>query len=954
MLRSCVRIVSNYLIVLLKLYILLTPARSWVVLYSLRIVGLDFFDSIQKVVCMIFEKFGRYEIIAEMGQGGMAEVFSARDPKLGRLVALKIIRRNFSEDDKFQERFLNEAKTIAGLEHRAILPVHDFGQDENTSKLYLVMRLMPDVLHKRLARNGAIPLAEASLILNRLAAALEKAHREGIVHRDIKPPNILLDEEGTVFLADFGLAASVDKIEPGFVPQSYGGSPFYMAPEQWLGEAVGPFTDVYQLGVTLFEMLTGKRPFPEEDMELLMDRHVHRPIPVARDFNERLPKDIQPILEKAMSKNPLARHKSCLELAEEVANLLHPRLVKNRYEIREELQHGRLAAVYLAYDLFDKRQVALKVLKHELIPYPSFQKQFQKQRDLLLNLPQNTSVVPIYDMDQDEGRPYIAMQFVEGSSLRERFRKERVLSVETIYELTQCLAQSLDNLHAANLVHGDINMGNVLVDEVGQCYVTDFQITAVAELTKAVMNPESPSDRLGYMPYMAPEQWRGEPVTAQTDVYQFGVMIFELLTGQPPFAGNTPETLQQAIENDPPPKVTSLIPELPAQFDTIFARALAKEPSARFATASEVINRLRQAREAHLFDLFMQQGKAYREEKQWEAAIEAYVRALEMRPESMAAKEAIERTRKRKNDSGILYQSELALKEKRWEDAEYFLTRASETPENKEKLAFVRRMIQAVAKYEAGKAAMQQGQWYLAHNLFDEVDSLSPNYEDVNQLLAEVVEKIASVLEQTRTAISQKQYSEALNLLKPLGAHETAVQLRQEIADQQKKARRATRWDFWAVPKLLRWGGAIVVIAVIVAIAILLPRAGDDAPTTTECLATAVPRLHIQNGQDEYVAFYEGDPVAITGSLQSLNLWVDWTSATDDLSTECQQLIETDENVLVFWESGKQNLIELQDGEKWSVIWRPSSTFDDSDLIVISLLYDNQPEHFEFQLNFSQ
>ncbi len=896
---------------------------------------------------MTLTKFGRYEIKDVLGQGGMAAVYKAYDPRMDRLVALKIIRKNFSEDKKFQERFLNEAKTIAGLEHRAILPVHDFGQDEPTNKLYLVMRLMPDVLHRRLEKKGAIPLEDASLILNRLAAALNTAHNRGIVHRDIKPPNILLDEDGTVFLADFGLAAPVDKIEAGFLPQSYGGSPFYMAPEQWRGEPAGPFTDVYQLGVTLFEMLTGERPFPEDNLELLMDRHMNSQIPLARDLNPRLPKAIQPILEKAMAKNPLDRHKSCLELAQEVANLLHPKLIKNRYEIKEELQHGRLTAVYLAHDLFEKRDVALKVLKQALIPYPSYQQRFQHQRHLLLNLPAHPTIVSIYDVDQYEGQPYIAMQFVEGASLRERFRKERVFSMETVFELARCLAQALDCLHEANLTHGDINLGNVLLDEDGQCYLTDFHITAVAELTKAVLDQKSP---LSYMPYMAPEQWRGETITSQTDVYQFGVMIFEMLTGQLPFTGASAEELRLAIENDPLPKVTAVVPDLPKQFDTILARALAKEANARFTQASEVINRLILAGETHIFDTLKEQGDRYYEERQWEAAIDAYREAQKLRPEDLAVKDALERARRRKQDSGIFYQSDVAIEEKRWRDAAYFLERASDTKEKKEKLQFVRRMIQAEEQYEAGKSAMQDGQWFKAQKLLDEADFLAPNYEDVNQLLAQVAEEIQATLQQARTAVAQQRYDQALALLAPLGEHKTAVALRQEIAIKRDRVRRAGRWRFFSSRKGRTWGGVGLTAVVLIMTALILLNNNNLSPD--DCFLSAEPRLHVQNEGVDHVVLYGGSPASLPGNWQTMELWVRW--GPPSLPESCRQFILEGERVTVLWESQNRNVIELVDGEKWVVTLEMSPSSADSDEIIVSLLHDNQRRDFAFQLNFEQ
>ncbi len=893
---------------------------------------------------MTLQKFGRYEIIEELGQGGMAEVYAAKDPRMERLVALKIIRKNFSENEKFQERFLNEAKMIAGLEHRAILPVHDFGQDEKTQKLYLVMRLMPDVLHKRLEKNGAISLEDTSLILNRLAAALHTAHSRGIVHRDIKPPNILLDEEGTVFLADFGLAEPVDKIEAGFVPQSYGGSPFYMAPEQWRGERVSPYTDIYQLGVTLFEMLTGERPFPEENLELLLDRHVNGHIPQARDLNPRLPKTIQPILEKAMAKNPLDRYKSCRELAEEVANLLHPKQIKNRYEIKEELQHGRLATVCLAHDLFEQREVALKIMKHELIPYASFQQQFQQQRQQLMNLPENTAIVPIYDVDQHEGQPYIAMQFVDGASLRDRMRKERVFSLETVYKLGSCLAQTLDSLHAANLAHGDVNLGNVLLDEAEKCYLTDFHITAVAELTKAVLVQQNP---LGYMPYMAPEQWRGEAITPQTDVYQFGVMIFEMLTGQPPFTGASAEELRQAVENDPPPKITAVKPELPPQFDTILARALAKKPEARFAKASEVINRLIQAGETHVFDTLKKQGDAHYKKRQWEAAIEAYLQAQQLKPESSTIRDALERARKRKHDSSIIYQSDLAIEAKRWQEAEDFLERATDSPEKKEKLAFVRRMIQVETKYQAGKSAIQDGQWFAAQKLLDEADFLAPNYEDVNRLLGEVAEKMEILFQQARTAVNQEKYDDAPMLLESLDEHETAVTLHQEIAEKQQP-------DPVPAPSLdesqthrrpFGWWIIGLFGVAIAALFILNGRLTDEEKLN--CVQTAVPELHIsRQGEAEQVLQPRGT-AKILGDWEELALSVEW--GPDDFPVACQRFLNDDNSIESIWQS---NAGEIQRSTRWEVSYFSSSSSLDNDRIVVTLLFDGQPLTNVFLLHF--
>ncbi|MAT99672.1 MAG: hypothetical protein CL608_21230 [Anaerolineaceae bacterium] len=892
---------------------------------------------------MTLKKFGRYEIVKELGQGGMAEVYEAHDPLMDRFVALKIIRKNFSQDPHFHDRFWREAKTIANLEHRAIVPVHDFGADEPSGQLYLVMRLMPDVLNKRLTRDGAMSLGDTSLILNRLAAALNTAHNRGIMHRDIKPANILLDDEGTVFLADFGLAAAIDKIESGAVPVAYGGSMFYMAPEQWQDKPLGQYTDVYQLGVTLFEMLTGQRPFPEADGHILYDRHVNGRVPNALELNPMLPAKIQPILEKAMAKAPENRYKTVLELAEDVANLLRPKQIKRRYEIKEELQHGRFAIVYLAHDLFEERQVALKIMKQPLVGNQTYRQLFQRERQQILNMPTHESIVPIYDIDLHENKPYIAMKFVDGASLRERFRKERTLPVDKVIEIANSLAQALDALHAAQCVHGDINMGNVLIDSADHCILADFHITAVAELTEAILGQQEP---LSYLPYMSPEQWAREPFLPQTDVYQFGVLLFELLSGQRPFTSMSTEKLQEAIEKKRIPKISTLKPALPRQFDDIFAKALAKQPENRYAKASELVLDLSTAWQAYSFNACKQRGDAHYEAKKWDDAIAAYQQALEVSPDSKAVLAALERAERRKQDSGIFYQSRQAIEGKRWNDAAYFLAKASDTPEKREMLDLVQRQIKVEQQYEAGKKAMQQQEWLKAHKLLDETDFLEPNYKNVNLLLGQLAEKIEDCLQQAREAAAQGDYDQALTLLEPLAEQETAVALRQEIAVKQHQDR---RWRFWTLPKALRWGG-LLTVAIVAVIGwifynnILLPKT---------CLATADPRLHVLNGEDEYLVFHGGSPAPITGELQTLQLWVEW--GPENLSESCQQFILEDERVSVFWESGNQNPIELIEEDRWAAtITALSPLFEGSDEIVVSLLYDGQPQDFTFKLDFKR
>lgn len=244
---------------------------------------------------------GRYEIKKELGRGGMATVFRAYDPRFDRDVAIKLLAQHAGADDLVRQKFEAEAQLIAALEHNSIVPVYDYGTHDN--RPYLVLRLMTGgTLADQLAR-GALSIPQVDLILGRICAALDKAHSKHIIHRDLKPANILLDEEGLPYLADFGIARLVDVTQTKTII----GTPSYMAPEQALGQPLSPQTDVYQMGVVLFEMLTGVVPFQAETPTAVVYQHVHEPIPRLSQLAPHVPPYYQPVLDTAMAKQAAQR-----------------------------------------------------------------------------------------------------------------------------------------------------------------------------------------------------------------------------------------------------------------------------------------------------------------------------------------------------------------------------------------------------------------------------------------------------------------------------------------------------------------------------------------------------------------------------------------------------------------------------------------------------------------------
>lgn len=242
------------------------------------------------------QAIGRYEIIKEIGRGGMAVVYLALDPYMQRQVAIKVLPRQFTFESQFRERFMREAQMIAALEHPAIVPVYDFG--EHDDQPFLVMRYMAGgSLRQRL--NGSLPFAQTEQILQRLAPALDRAHQRGIIHRDLKPENVLFDEEDRAYLSDFGIARMAEATQTMTIV----GTPAYMSPEQVQGDQkLDGRSDLYALGVVLFELLTGQPPYTAPTPTKLMLKHILEPVPEICTINPGLPQVYEGFVQQVMAK----------------------------------------------------------------------------------------------------------------------------------------------------------------------------------------------------------------------------------------------------------------------------------------------------------------------------------------------------------------------------------------------------------------------------------------------------------------------------------------------------------------------------------------------------------------------------------------------------------------------------------------------------------------------------
>jgi serine/threonine protein kinase len=258
------------------------------------------------------QMLGPYRIIGKVGQGGMATVYKAYQPSMDRNVAIKVLPTQLADSKEFAARFQQEARIIARLEHPHILPVFDYGESDGVS--YFVMRYLEAGTLKTKMEAGPLPLKEIDRLFSQLADALGYAHSHGIVHRDLKPANALVDEQGNIFLTDFGIAKLLESASPRLTQtDAIMGTPAYISPEQAKAMPVDQRSDIYSLGIILYEMVTGRVPFVADTPLAVILQHVSDPLPLPSAIKRDIPESIERVILKALAKEPGDRYATTSE-----------------------------------------------------------------------------------------------------------------------------------------------------------------------------------------------------------------------------------------------------------------------------------------------------------------------------------------------------------------------------------------------------------------------------------------------------------------------------------------------------------------------------------------------------------------------------------------------------------------------------------------------------------------
>jgi serine/threonine protein kinase/Tol biopolymer transport system component len=562
---------------------------------------------------VIGSTISHFEILDRLGGGERSAVCKARDLRVDRLVRLRLLS---SSNGPLDRPASTVADPLARLSHPHICAVRESGETED-GRLFLAMAWYEgQTLEERLL-HGPLPPEVAIDLSSQIASGLAMAHKRGIVHRRLEPASILVTTDGRAKILDFGLA---DLAGP-----EASSSP-YRAPEQRRGEAGDARSDVWALGVVLYDMIAGRLPFRGGAEE---------PDPLPPLPDQPLSLELERIVDRALSRRPEDRYQEMEDLllellalvgtgalpgraAETAASLatpssrtaprereperpptaiheggatLRPSGMIGRtiyqYRILEHLGGGGMGVVYKAEDTRLERTVALKFLPPELTRDPVAKARFLQEARAASAL-DHPNICTIHEVGEtDDGQLFLAMTCYDGETLKRKIERGP-LPIDEAVDIAKQIAQGLTKAHRLGIVHRDIKPANIIITSDGIVKILDFglaKLAGAAGLTRAGFC-------LGTPAYMSPEQARGE-VDHRTDLWSLGVVLYEMVTGAPPFTGDTDQAIIYSLLSEEPKPLSALRPEVPADLERVLKGMLAKDPGDRYPTVEIALADLR-------------------------------------------------------------------------------------------------------------------------------------------------------------------------------------------------------------------------------------------------------------------------------------------------------------------------------------------------------------------------
>lgn len=497
---------------------------------------------------------GRFRIVSVIGRGGMGEVYRADDLMLGQPVALKFLPESVKAGSRRYKLLLDEVKTARQISHQNVCRVHDLGEIDGIA--YLSMEYIDgEDLASLLRRIGRLPQDKAIEIAQQIARGLAAAHKQGILHQDLKPANLMIDGKGRAKISDFGLAVLTTIAQRD--GRARGGTPAYMAPELFDGKPPSVQSDLYALGLVLYELFTGRRPFKGETMADLAYQHRHAE-PIAPSVAvEDLALEVEDAILECLAKDPLERPTAATEVAvafygHEVVPSWRPTVgdylpLRPHWVMAEKLGEGGFGEVWLATHsktgdqrvfkfCYDARN--LRALKREITLFRLMREELGDRDDITRIIDWNFAEPPFFiESEYTRGGNLVAWAAREGGTID--------LPLKTRLELVAQVATALAAAHSMGIIHKDVKPTNILINDRGEqpsAQLSDFGIGGILEKQRlsdigitamgmTAIEETSSSSAAGTRLYMAPEQVEGRIATLEADVYALGVLLYQIVVG---------------------------------------------------------------------------------------------------------------------------------------------------------------------------------------------------------------------------------------------------------------------------------------------------------------------------------------------------------------------------------------------------------------------------------------
>ena len=561
---------------------------------------------------------GRYQVLKRLGEGGMGAVYKARDHELDRLVALKVIRPELAGHPDILRRFKQELILARQVTHKNVVRIFDLGSADGRKFItmdYIEGRDLKTILTER----GKLPPAEVVPIFQQICRGLEAAHVEGVVHRDLKPQNVMVDEAGRVWLMDFGLARSMELAgltRTGVLM----GTPDYMSPEQARALKVDARSDLFSLGIIVYELLIGRLPFEADTLMAKLLQRVQKKAAPVTEIDPTIPASLAAVVSKCLETDVAKRYQSVAEILDDLSGDTKttssssssgarsnpssaPAAASSisltdlgpgsqfgpRYRIESEIGEGGMGKVYKAYDSDLDRTVALKLIRPELARDASSLLRF-KQELLLASRISHRNILRIHDLGDVGGVKFISMAYIQGMDLHELIAKMGKLQTERVVAIAKQLAGALEAAHAEGVVHRDLKPRNVLITVDDHACVSDFGLAK--SLDSEVTAMTRAGEVLGTPRYMSPEQAESKAADHRSDLYSLGVILYEMATGEVPFTGESSLQVMFQHVQQPPKDPRLLNPETPEYLASIILKCLEKDPALRYQNATELLHDL--------------------------------------------------------------------------------------------------------------------------------------------------------------------------------------------------------------------------------------------------------------------------------------------------------------------------------------------------------------------------